>query len=308
MLVTIPEETPVNEMIETSFAIEEDLGVHLGPAVVNSVLPDLDDLDHDLATLAAGGLDLTDNERTRSPPPLISVPVDSVSSANSSTGSVPCSRSIRSACHRFGSSIGPGEIAELASILTAAIEALPRRATSDGLRRLLAESQVVICCGTGGVGKTTTSAATALAAAAAGRRACVVTIDPAKRLADSLGIGELSNTPTVIDGPWDGTLAALMLDTESTFDEVVVGTPRRRASRSHPRQPLLQERQRHPLGHPGLHGGRNSRNSPAAGSGISSSSTRRPLATPSRSSRHRSSSPDCSTIRSTRSSPPPTRG
>ena len=48
----------------------------------------------------------------------------------------------------------------------------------------------------------------------------MVTIDPAKRLADSLGIGELSNTPTVIDGPWDGTLAALMLDTESTFDEV----------------------------------------------------------------------------------------
>lgn len=86
---------------------------------------------------------------------------------------------------------------------------------------LLDESQVVICCGTGGVGKTTTSAATALAAAEAGRRACVVTIDPAKRLADALGIGELSNTPTVIDGPWDGTLAALMLDTESTFDEVV---------------------------------------------------------------------------------------
>ncbi|MEM8705826.1 MAG: ArsA-related P-loop ATPase [Actinomycetota bacterium] len=86
---------------------------------------------------------------------------------------------------------------------------------------LLAESQVVICCGTGGVGKTTTSAATALAAAEAGRRACVVTIDPAKRLADALGIGALSNTPTVIDGPWDGTLAALMLDTESTFDEVV---------------------------------------------------------------------------------------
>ncbi|MEO0495384.1 MAG: ArsA-related P-loop ATPase [Actinomycetota bacterium] len=90
-----------------------------------------------------------------------------------------------------------------------------------GFAELLAESHVVICCGTGGVGKTTTSAAAALAAAEAGRRACVVTIDPAKRLADALGIGELSNTPTVIDGPWDGTLAALMLDTESTFDEVV---------------------------------------------------------------------------------------
>lgn len=86
---------------------------------------------------------------------------------------------------------------------------------------LLAQSQVVIVCGTGGVGKTTTSAATALAAAEAGRRAVVVTIDPAKRLADALGIGELDNTPTEIDGPWPGTLAALMLDTKSTFDEVV---------------------------------------------------------------------------------------
>ena len=93
--------------------------------------------------------------------------------------------------------------------------------TATSYRELIETSQVVICCGTGGVGKTTTSAATALAAAQAGRRACVVTIDPAKRLADALGIGELSNSPTTIDGPWDGTLAALMLDTESTFDEVV---------------------------------------------------------------------------------------
>ena len=91
----------------------------------------------------------------------------------------------------------------------------------DTFAGLLAERQVVIVCGTGGVGKTTTSAATALAAAEAGRRAVVVTIDPAKRLADALGIGELGNTPTEIDGPWPGTLAALMLDTKSTFDEVV---------------------------------------------------------------------------------------
>ena len=110
-----------------------------------------------------------------------------------------------------------------------------------GFAELLAESQVVICCGTGGVGKTTTSAATALVAATAGRRAGVVTIDPGKRLADALAIGELSNTPTVIDGPWDGTLAALMLDTESTFCEVVrrhahadapAARRRRRSSRS----------------------------------------------------------------------------
>ena len=62
--------------------------------------------------------------------------------------------------------------------------------SADTFAELLAERQVVIVCGTGGVGKTTTAAATALAAAEAGRRAVVVTIDPAKRLADALGIAE----------------------------------------------------------------------------------------------------------------------
>lgn len=103
---------------------------------------------------------------------------------------------------------------------------------------LLARSQVVIVCGTGGVGKTTTSAATALAAAEAGRRAVVVTIDPAKRLADALGIGRLGNTPTEIDGPWPGTLAALMLDTKSTFDEVV----RRNATNDDQAERILSNR------------------------------------------------------------------
>ena len=86
---------------------------------------------------------------------------------------------------------------------------------------LVERREVVVCCGTGGVGKTTTSAAIALAAARVGRRAVVVTIDPARRLADALGIGELSNQPTLIDGPWPGELGAMMLDTKKTFDEVV---------------------------------------------------------------------------------------
>jgi anion-transporting ArsA/GET3 family ATPase len=86
----------------------------------------------------------------------------------------------------------------------------------------------VICCGTGGVGKTTTAAAIALEAARRGRRACVVTIDPAKRLANTLGLTELSDTPTEIARErWDpagessGLLFALMLDTKSTFDRVI---------------------------------------------------------------------------------------
>ncbi|HMD45571.1 MAG TPA: ArsA-related P-loop ATPase, partial [Acidimicrobiales bacterium] len=71
------------------------------------------------------------------------------------------------------------------------------------------------------VGKTTVSATFALQAARAGRRACVVTVDPARRLADSLGVESLPNTPTKVEGDWPGELHALMLDTKGTFDELV---------------------------------------------------------------------------------------
>jgi anion-transporting ArsA/GET3 family ATPase len=83
---------------------------------------------------------------------------------------------------------------------------------------------VIICAGPGGVGKTTIAAAIALHAAHSGRRACVVTIDPAKRLADALGLAELSNEAHQVKGGWEGPgeLWALMLDTKTTFDDVVV--------------------------------------------------------------------------------------
>jgi anion-transporting ArsA/GET3 family ATPase len=83
------------------------------------------------------------------------------------------------------------------------------------------EGGVVVCCGSGGVGKTTTAAAMALEAARRGRRACVVTIDPAKRLADALGLAELTNEPGLVAGDWPGELWALMLDTKSTFDSLI---------------------------------------------------------------------------------------
>ena len=81
---------------------------------------------------------------------------------------------------------------------------------------------VIVCAGTGGVGKTTTAAVLALEGARAGRRAVVVTIDPAKRLGDALGLGGgLGNEPRRVDGDWDGELWAMMLDAKSTFDALV---------------------------------------------------------------------------------------
>jgi len=71
------------------------------------------------------------------------------------------------------------------------------------------------------VGKTTVSATFALAAARLGRRSCVVTVDPARRLADALGVESLPNTPTEVKGPWPGRLHALMLDSKGTFDDLV---------------------------------------------------------------------------------------
>jgi anion-transporting ArsA/GET3 family ATPase len=94
--------------------------------------------------------------------------------------------------------------------------------TSTTLVDLVAERQILVCCGSGGVGKTTAAAVLALEAAWAGRRAVVVTIDTAKRLADALGLEGLTGTPSRIDGDWPGELWALMLDTKSTFDELVV--------------------------------------------------------------------------------------
>ena len=83
---------------------------------------------------------------------------------------------------------------------------------------------VVVCCGSGGVGKTTTAAALGLRAAERGRRVVVLTIDPARRLAQSMGLVELDNVPRPVAGVDDakgGSLDAMMLDMKRTFDEVI---------------------------------------------------------------------------------------
>jgi len=89
------------------------------------------------------------------------------------------------------------------------------------LLTLIRERRIIVCCGSGGVGKTTTAAAIAVEGARQGRRTCVVTIDPARRLADAFGLDSLTNTPGRVHGTWPGELWALMLDTRSTFDDAV---------------------------------------------------------------------------------------
>jgi anion-transporting ArsA/GET3 family ATPase len=101
------------------------------------------------------------------------------------------------------------------------------------------DRRIIVCCGSGGVGKTTTSAALALRAAERGRKVVVLTIDPARRLAQSMGIDSLDNTPRRVKGVEDrrevspdgsaedggrragGELHAMMLDMKRTFDEIV---------------------------------------------------------------------------------------
>ena len=111
---------------------------------------------------------------------------------------------------------------------------------------MLAGKRVAICAGSGGVGKTTTSAALAAGLAARGSKVAVLTIDPAKRLADSLGLEELGNEPRQVDPAlferagveMRGELWAMMLDAKATFDELV----RKHAEDEETRERILQNR------------------------------------------------------------------
>jgi anion-transporting ArsA/GET3 family ATPase len=90
-------------------------------------------------------------------------------------------------------------------------------------------TRVIVCCGSGGVGKTTTAAAIGLRAAQRGRHVVVLTVDPARRLAQSMGLSRLDNTPRPVpfpqrggqNGTAGGSLHAMMLDMKRTFDEIV---------------------------------------------------------------------------------------
>jgi anion-transporting ArsA/GET3 family ATPase len=99
-------------------------------------------------------------------------------------------------------------------VLTALAESLD-------IRTMVRERRVIVCCGAGGVGKTTSAAALGVLAAREGRSAVVMTIDPAKRLAQAMGLDELDNDPQPVTLRAPGSLHAMMLDTKRTFDRMV---------------------------------------------------------------------------------------
>ena len=189
VLVTIPEETPVNEAVETAFRLEDEIGVALGPVVVNCCYPLLDAPRR--GPRPGGGGGRVARRRRRASPirsrraaafrrarqelqlaqraqlaDRLPLPTNS----NSPTCSRPTSGPPSSARSWLGARRGD------------------RGAAVSVLDDLVDERSVIVCCGSGGVGKTTAAAALAVAAALRGRRACVVTIDPARRLADALGV------------------------------------------------------------------------------------------------------------------------
>ena len=100
-----------------------------------------------------------------------------------------------------------------------------RASQGPPLDELIGDRQLVVCVGSGGVGKTTTAAAIGLQAAIAGRKVLVLTIDPARRLANSLGLSRFGNDETQIDlsalPEAKGELWAMMLDQQKTFDDLI---------------------------------------------------------------------------------------
>lgn len=129
VLVTIPEETPVNELVETSFAVEEELGVRLGPVIVNAVLPKVAGLDIDLDNLTdatEAELALNDDERAA----LALAAAFRAGRAELQTDQLERLADLLPLTQirfpqLFGTTVGPDEIAQLADVLTEAITALP---------------------------------------------------------------------------------------------------------------------------------------------------------------------------------------
>ncbi len=246
-LVTLAEETPVTETIETAFAIEDELGVKLAPILVNARWPELAGLaeaarhgdrrrrrvrdrqtaaDFRLRRIAAEQAEV-ERLAVELPLPQLHFPhlgllhpnfLDRAFEPGSEPGAV---------VNALAGYAEPRLLNQRSIILgenaapTAPSTPARRSAPVHQVGLSLPETEVIFCLGPGGVGKTTTAAALAMSAAATGARVALITVDPARRLADALGLDHLGHLPERLDGEWSGELSACMLDTQQSFERVI---------------------------------------------------------------------------------------
>ena len=223
VLVTLPEETPVNELVETAYSLEDEVGVALGPVVVNGLYPDRPGLAVDPETAAAqAGVSLrageaealaaaADFRRHR-----VQLQTEQVVRLARTAPAPPAPPALplrrRAGPGRAGpAGHGADRPVDRARGAWRERDAGPRRVgRGHRLHRLGRRGQDHDGRGDGHGG-----------GPPGPKRTAVVTIDPAKRLADALGLEGLTNQPGRIEGDWPGELWALMLDTKSTFDDLV---------------------------------------------------------------------------------------
>ncbi len=248
LLVTLPEETPITETVETAYAIEDRVGVQLGPVVVNGLWPEI-----------AGLAEATDPTSDLPAHRAARFRIDRRASQQTQLARLTdeLALPVMSVPYLFRPGLERGDIAALARVLDDQASHLdddghlsppahvtePRQPVdsdpsdrdgdSDGPgtaaelpEAKLPEAPIVLCLGPGGVGKTTVSAAVAMAMASRGQRVVVLTIDPARRLADALGLPQdeadsLGNEPANVGDFGSGELWATMLDPADTFEQVV---------------------------------------------------------------------------------------
>ena len=211
LLVTIPEETPVNETIETAFDVEDDPGIRLAGVVVNRLFPHAEPPksfdDHPLGPATRVRHESNVEQRQRL---VDELPVPQHTTAENPHGIVTPSHIDELLTGALEPALSDGSEVEVPASDSAALEAA------------LSKS-IVVTVGTGGVGKTTLGAAIAYRAATMGRSVALITIDPAKRLADALGLETLDDQlrEVTVAGKNSGRLQATMLDPGATFERVV---------------------------------------------------------------------------------------
>ena len=210
LLVTLPEETPVNETIETAFDAEDEPGIHLAGVVVNRVFPakappkafDRHPFGQSLRERHESNVEQCKRLAEELPVPQWTTPENP--------------HGVSTAAHIDELISGSFDIDLNAS---ASPSSLPET-NLEPLDRALA-APIVVTVGTGGVGKTTLSATLAWSEASKGRSVALITIDPAKRLADALGIDALDDDLRDVAVNGDGRLQVTMLDPGKTFERVV---------------------------------------------------------------------------------------